>query len=276
MGVPTKSVMRMFGPSGNPTAKNLLLAISSLKETAHISLNVRADRADTPAKDEIIIGIYDTAAHADAAVSDLKTAGVPDTAISLYSGTNMAVGTTSTIARDMSGTQPLRLFSGETEFDSAVYDRSLESGSTVVKVRSPNEHVTRVMEILESHNPVDVDERTAGKRVVNKGGVRVRRYVIKTPVNESVSLRDETVTLGRWPVADERPLEPGELSEKVIEMTASAEEAVTAKTARVYEEVGLRKEVVDRTKYVKDTMRKEKAAVEQVSDTSHSDPLRRR
>ena len=255
--------------------------------------------------DETIVAIYDTAAHADAAVSDLKIAGVPDAAISLHAGTGATSGT-------VAGTQGrdkgfwASLFGGETATDSAVYDRSLESGSTVVTVRSPDEHVVRVMEVLESHHPIDIDERTAGyglapttntapmtglatglatggataatgdtlqlseenlavgKRLVNKGGTRIRRYVVETPVNESVSLHDETVTLERRPVTDARPLEAGEFSEKVIEMTATAEEAVVAKTARVYEEVGLRKAATDRTETVRDTVRKEEVAIEQI------------
>ena len=258
--------------------------------------------------DETIVAIYDTAAHADAAVSDLKIAGVPDAAISLHAGTS---GTTGTVAGAPGREKGFwsSLFGGETETDSAVYDRSLESGSTVVTVRSPDDHVTRVMEILESHHPIDIDERTAGygltpttsattaapvtglttglatgattgamgetlqlseenlavgKRVVNKGGTRIRRYVVETPVNESVSLHDETVTLERRPVTDARPLEAGEFSEKVIEMTATAEEAVVAKTARVYEEVGLRKAATDRTETVSDTVRKEEVEIEQI------------
>ncbi len=262
--------------------------------------------------DETIVAIYDTAAHADAAVSDLKIAGVPDAAISLHAGTSGTTGTTGTVAGAPGREKGFwsSLFGGETETDSAVYDRSLESGSTVVTVRSPDDHVTRVMEILESHHPIDIDERTAGyglaptttaapvtglatglatgaatgattgamgetlqlseenlavgKRVVNKGGTRIRRYVVETPVNESVSLHDETVTLERRPVTDARPLEAGEFSEKVIEMTATAEEAVVAKTARVYEEVGLRKAATDRTETVSDTVRKEEVEIEQI------------
>ncbi len=274
--------------------------------------------------EETIVAIFDTAAHANAAITDLKAAGVPDAAISLHAGTTMTSGatggttssamsgmstaTTSGLSSDMASTQPVRekgfwssLFGGETDTDSAVYDRSLESGSTVVTVRSPDEHVTRVMEILESHNPIDIDERTAGyglaktattaaapaaatgmasatgdklqlseenlavgKRVVNKGGTRIRRYVVETPVTENVSLHDETVTLERHPVTDGRSLAADEFSEKTIEMTASAEEAVVSKTARVYEEVGLRKEATDRTETVRDTVRKEEVEIEQI------------
>jgi DNA-binding phage protein len=42
MGLDPKSLMRMFGPSGNPTAKNLLAVIAHLQTATGVSLHVRA------------------------------------------------------------------------------------------------------------------------------------------------------------------------------------------------------------------------------------------
>jgi DNA-binding phage protein len=42
LGRSPKSLMRMFGPSGNPTAENLLAVISLLQEEAGVRLQVRA------------------------------------------------------------------------------------------------------------------------------------------------------------------------------------------------------------------------------------------
>ncbi len=106
-----------------------------------------------------------------------------------------------------------------------------------------------------------------GKRVVNRGGTRIRRFVVETPVEESVSLHSEKVTLERRPVTDGRPVTDS-FTEKTIEMTETAEEAVVSKTARVYEEVGLRKEATDRVETVRDTVRKEEVEVEQVPGTA--------
>ena len=262
--------------------------------------------------DETIVAVYDTAAHAEAAIADLKGAGVPQSAINMHAGTGTASGTATTTAA------PAReqgfwssLFGGEPDHDTAVYDRSMESGSTVVTVKAPETHITRVMEILESHHPVDIDERATGygltqttttrqpmagatatagtaarapatndgsmqlseeslavgKRVVNRGGTRIRRYVVETPVEESVTLHDEKVTLDRHAVTDGRPAGDS-FSEKTIEMTESSEEAVVSKTARVYEEVGLQKTATDRVETVKDTVRKEQAEVEQLPGTA--------
>ena len=63
-------------------------------------------------------------------------------------------------------------------------------------------------------------------------------------------------------------MEPGEFGEKTIEMTESGEEAVVSKTARVYEEVGLRKDATDRTETIRDTVRKEEVDVEQIPGTA--------
>ncbi len=245
--------------------------------------------------DETVVAVYDTAAHAEAAAADLASAGIPGTDI----GLNAGAGTTTT-------SQPARqqgfwagLFGGEPGHDTAVYDRSMSSGSTVVTVKTPETHVTRVLQILESHNPIDIDERAAGygltqtstaptagatgravaaeggtlqlaeeslvvgKRLVNRGGTRVRRYVVEMPVEEQVTLHDEKVVLERRPVTDGRPASDS-FSERAIEMTATAEEPVVGKTARVVEEVGLRKEAADHVETVRDTVRKEQVEVEKV------------
>src|SRR6202040_3807798 len=105
--------------------------------------------------EEIIVAVYDTEAHADAAVRDLEAAHVPPTAITRHAGGRAASGNPAGQGFWSS------LFGGEPDHDTSVYDRSLESGSSVVTVRVPDEHVDRVTEILERHQPIDIDERAA-------------------------------------------------------------------------------------------------------------------
>ena len=189
------------------------------------------------------------------------------------------------------------LFGGQSDHDAAVYDRSIEGGSTVVSVKVAEEHVGPVSDILERHYPVDMDERagtcgltqtamehksqtggstpndipdreggtmtlseealSVGKRVVNHGTTRIRRFVVETPVEERVTLRDERVTLERHPVTDGRTVPTGAFTDRSIEMTETAEEAVVSKTARVVEEINLKKEASDRVETVHDTVRRE-------------------
>jgi len=267
--------------------------------------------------EETIVAMYDTAAHADAAIRDLKAADVPSNAISSHAQGGTSGATTTEPAREPGFWSSL--FGGEST-DSAVYDRSVASGSTVVTVKVPEQHKSRVVEILERHNPIDFDDRaasygttqtttttttapiltpvakaplpkvaasqataipaatatgddtikvmeerlTVGKRAVNRGGARVRSYVVETPVEEQVTLHSETIRVERRPVTDGRLVTDADFREQSVEMRSTSEEAVVGKEARVVEEISLRKEATDRVETVRDTVRRTEVDVEQV------------
>lgn len=108
-----------------------------------------------------------------------------------------------------------------------------------------------------------------GKRAVNRGTVRLHSYVVKKDVSENVNLRNETVTVDRRAV--DRPagaLGADAFEERTVEMEEFGEEAVIGKTARVVEEVGIRKDVTDRVETVKDTVRSTKVDVEDSRGTA--------
>ncbi len=283
---------------------------------------------------ETIVAVFDTAAHAAAAVKDLVSAGVPADAITQHSNgtatgagaTGMGTTGTGTTGTGLTGTSTgapaqgqgfwASLFGAEPEqqYDTAVYDRSMEAGSTVVSVKAPEKSLTQVMEILERHNPVDIDDRAAtygstltnttatlplatgaslgttsgfaakptvlpdkatggtiqlaeetlavGKRALNRGTTRVRRYVIETPVEEKVSLHSERVVVDRRPVTGQ-VAGTVDFSDKVLEASEMEEEAVVGKTSRIVEEVALRKEGSDRTETVRDTVRRQDVEIVQ-------------
>jgi uncharacterized protein (TIGR02271 family) len=85
---------------------------------------------------------------------------------------------------------------------------------------------------------------------------------------QTVSLHNEKVTIERRPVNDGRPVGDASFADKTIEMTETSDEPVVSKTARVTEEIGLRKEASDRMENVKDTVRREKSEVEKVPGES--------
>ena len=87
-------------------------------------------------------------------------------------------------------------------------------------------------------------------------------YVTERPVEEQVELRQERVTIERRPV--DRAVAPGDaaFTERTIEAVERGEEAVVSKTARVTEEIGLRKDVERETETVRDTVRKQEVEVE--------------
>lgn len=108
----------------------------------------------------------------------------------------------------------------------------------------------------EQSIPIVEESLRVGKREVDRGGVRVRSYVVETPVSEQVNLREENVSVERRRV--DQPLSAADgdaFRERTIEMTETAEEAVVAKDARVVEEVIVRKDVDNRTETVNDTVR---------------------
>ena len=109
------------------------------------------------------------------------------------------------------------------------------------------------------------EELKVGKRAVNRGRVRLHSYVVERPVSESVTLRDETVTVDRRTV--DRPVGVANLGvdafkERSVEMEEIDEEAVVSKSARVVEEISLRKQVADQVKTVTDTVRSTKVDIE--------------
>jgi uncharacterized protein (TIGR02271 family) len=105
-----------------------------------------------------------------------------------------------------------------------------------------------------------------GKRAVEGGRVRVRSYVVETPVEANVTLHEERVTLERNPV--DRPATAADLAafqERTIEARATSEEAVVSKEARIVEEIEVRKQAADRVETVRDTVRKTEVEVEDSS-----------
>jgi uncharacterized protein (TIGR02271 family) len=111
--------------------------------------------------------------------------------------------------------------------------------------------------------PVAEEELRIGKRDVSHGRVRVRSYVVETPVSETVALREENVHVERRPV-DRAATSADEVlfQDRTIEMEERAEEAVVAKEARVREELVINKEVGERTETVSDTVRRTEVDIE--------------
>jgi uncharacterized protein (TIGR02271 family) len=120
--------------------------------------------------------------------------------------------------------------------------------------------------------PVVQEEVRVGKRQVERGGVRVFSRIVETPVNETVSLREEHVSVERRPV--DQPINPADVAafkDKTIELRETAEEAVVQKSARVVEEVLVGKEVSQRQQNIKDTVRHTEVEVEPLQGSALDD-----
>jgi uncharacterized protein (TIGR02271 family) len=116
--------------------------------------------------------------------------------------------------------------------------------------------------------PIVEERLRVGKRDTSMGRVRVRSYVVETPVEEQVTLRQEHVDVERRVV--DRPVTDADrlFQERTIEATESSEEAVIAKEARVTEEVVIRKEVDEHTETVRDTLRRTEVEVDRDPGTT--------
>ena len=112
--------------------------------------------------------------------------------------------------------------------------------------------------------PLAEEDLQIGKRTVDRGTTRVRRYVVERPVERDVALHGQRVTIER-----RRPVEtsvPGHaFEERTVEVRETEEVPVVEKTARVVEEVAIRKEETERTEKVHDTIRREEV---EVTDTN--------
>ncbi len=123
-------------------------------------------------------------------------------------------------------------------------------------VRSEAHDITGAEEVI----PLAEENLEIGKRVVDRGTTRIRRYVVETPVERDVTLRGERVTIER-----RRPVDtsaPGHaFEERTVEVHETEEVPVVEKSARVVEEVAVRREATERTETVRDTVRREEIEV---------------
>lgn len=113
--------------------------------------------------------------------------------------------------------------------------------------------------------PVVQEELQVGKRSVQGGGVRVVKRVTETPVSEAITLREEHASVVRRPV--DRPATESDFDnfkEGVVEVLEMSEEAVVAKSARIVEEVVVRKDVTERSETFSDTVRRTDIDIERV------------
>ena len=191
---------------------------------------------------------------------------------------------------------------GDEETEHTAYQQTLTQGGYLVSVDAPASSLDSVETILNRHNPINVSSDTessystgtaataasttaastaspagdkisvleedlqVGKRSVLRGGVRVFSRVVETPVEESIGLREERVTVNRQAV--NRPATEADFAagrNQSVEVEEYGEEAVVAKQARVVEEIEVGKQVSERTETVKDTLRHTEVEVEQLA-----------
>jgi uncharacterized protein (TIGR02271 family) len=103
------------------------------------------------------------------------------------------------------------------------------------------------------------EELQVGKRQVETGGVRLRKWVESEPVDVDVELKRETARVTRDRI--DEPVD-AELSEEEVEVPLRAEEPVAKKRVVAKERVGVEKGFETDRETVRDEVRKERVDVE--------------
>jgi stress response protein YsnF len=247
-----------------------------------------------------VVAVYGTAAHAEAAVSTLKSAG--------YSASDISVTRNEDDAPTAELSEPgfwQRLFGRDIGLhEAAAYGHTVVRGGVVVSVRVPESEVPRVIELLDTYQPVDVLDRArtygslaaaapkvvvppptsaadvrkdeevvrlaeeqlnVGKRQVDAGITRLRRFSVEKPVEANVTLHEEHAEVIRRAISDPGYLKDIDWCEQTIEVMETAEQPVVNKTVRVTEEVVIRRRGSDHIETVHDTVRRQQLEVEKVS-----------
>lgn len=235
-----------------------------------------------------VIGLFDDHNEAMQAYEELQSAGFAKSDLDI-------------LTNDDSSDEPklARIRQYVPEPDSTVYLEGVRQGGALLTARVGDGFATRVAEIMSGYNMVNVQERSAawrtgnanlpemtasgsnsnvlevieenlevGKETVEKGRMRVYSVVTEQPVEENVSLREETIRVQRRPVDRTVPADPTLFQEKSVEVVEHAEVAHVDKTARVVEEVVVGKDVQERVETVRDTVRRQDVEVEEISGST--------
>jgi stress response protein YsnF len=213
-----------------------------------------------------IVSAYDDRKIADKAIAALREEGFENSDIQILKGDKKKL--MSTLAERGFG-----------EDDARAYADAADEGKTLLIANVSEDEADKAESIMDSFEtgqgsgesragsvPIVEEELSVGKSKSANGGARVTSSTTETPIEETVTLKEETVKARRKDadrVLDEDEAD-GAFEEKTVEMMGTKEEADVRKEARVVGEVELRKEARERQKTVSDTVRKTDVEVEEV------------
>jgi uncharacterized protein (TIGR02271 family) len=109
------------------------------------------------------------------------------------------------------------------------------------------------------------EELSVGKRLIQEGTTRIRRFVTEKPVEAQITLHEEHVKVVRRAVADPASVQDIDWTDKTVEVTETMEEAVVNKSAHIAEEVVIRKEGSDHVETVRGTVRRQQVEIENLT-----------
>jgi uncharacterized protein (TIGR02271 family) len=122
--------------------------------------------------------------------------------------------------------------------------------------------------------PVIEEELRVGKREYEAGGLRVKTRVASVPVDKTVTLREEHVNVERRVIDRPIALDDDAFRERSLDLTASTEEPIFEKQARVVEEIHLHKDMSERVETVHDTLRHTDVQISEIPAGRRFNPSR--
>lgn len=137
----------------------------------------------------------------------------------------------------------------EERSDTGLTEGAPTGGAPRGSVRDEDQAVTRSEEEIE-----------VGKRQVQTGQARLRKWVETEPVALDVELQHEVAHVTREPI--DQPVGDHEFTEEQVEVPLHREKPVVQKQAVAKERVGLQKDVHSETETVQDELKKEHVDVE--------------
>jgi len=108
------------------------------------------------------------------------------------------------------------------------------------------------------------EQLEVGKRMIQTGRTRVRRFITERETSADVTLHDEHAEVLRRAISDPKYVGAIDWADGEIEVIETAEQALANKTARIVEEVSLKKIGTDRVETVKEKLRRQQAEVERI------------
>jgi uncharacterized protein (TIGR02271 family) len=122
------------------------------------------------------------------------------------------------------------------------------------KVAEKNDQILRLAE----------EQLQVGKQMVESGRTRVRRFVTERPVSADVSLHEEHAEVLRRAITDPKYVGTVDWADQEIEAIETAEHALVTKSARIVEEVSLKKIGMDHVETVHDKIRRQQVEIGRV------------
>ena len=160
-----------------------------------------------------------------------------------------------------------------------VHDRAVTSGiASAARVDSAakwsaaapmaaQQSVAVTPKLAEAHDDMlrlAEEQLQVGKEMIETGRTRVRRFTTEREVAQDVTLHEEHAEVFRRAVSEPATFADVDWADSEIEVTESAEHALVNKTARVVEEIALRKVGTDHVETLHEKLRRQQAEVVRV------------